>query len=110
MSHAFCLLSRSEGFSNALLEAMACSIPAVVTRVGGNPEAIQDGENGFLVAPEDYQTAAERIVFLLRNPARAAQIGHSARQTASSRFSAGAMVRRLLDVYAELMAKEKQRR
>ena len=47
MSDAFCLLSRSEGFCNALLEAMACGVPSVVTRVGGNPEAITDGENGF---------------------------------------------------------------
>ena len=47
MSDAFCLLSRSEGFCNALLEAMACGVPCVVTRVGGNPEAITDGENGF---------------------------------------------------------------
>jgi glycosyltransferase involved in cell wall biosynthesis len=110
MSSAFCLLSRSEGFCNALLEAMACSVPAVVTRVGGNPEAVRDGETGFLVEPEDDQAAAERLIYLLRNPAQAAQIGSAARESAYSRFSADTMVRQLLDVYGALMAGRKPRR
>ena len=79
MSQAFCLLSRSEGFCNALLEAMACGVPSVVARVGGNPEAIREGENGFLVASEDDEAAAERLLFLLRNPARAVEIGEAGR-------------------------------
>jgi glycosyltransferase involved in cell wall biosynthesis len=104
MSNAFCLLSRSEGFSNALLEAMACGLPCVITRVGGNPEAVNDGENGFLVPPEDDESAAERLLFLLRNPAKAAQIGNAARLTVQMRFSADNMIRQLLDVYSGLMA------
>jgi glycosyltransferase involved in cell wall biosynthesis len=104
MSNAFCLLSRSEGFSNALLEAMAAGIPPVVTRVGGNPEAIHDGENGFLVPPEDDESAAERILFLLRNPEKAAQIGNAARLAVQTRFSGDIMVRRLMEVYRGLMA------
>lgn len=110
VSNAFCLLSRSEGFCNALLEAMACGLPSVVTRVGGNPEAIQDGENGFLVASEDDQQAAERLLFLLCNPAKAEQMGEAARVTAHTRFSAETMIRQLLEVYGELMAKRKQAR
>jgi glycosyltransferase involved in cell wall biosynthesis len=104
MSNAFCLLSRSEGFCNALLEAMACGVPAVITRVGGNPEAVHDGENGFLVPPEDDESAAERLLFLLRNPAKAAQIGEAARITVQTRFSAETMISQLLDVYSGLMA------
>src|SRR5207302_3388741 len=77
MSDAFCLLSRSEGFCNALLEAMACGVPSVVTRVGGNPEAITDGESGFLIHVEDHQTAAERLLFLLSNRDQARQIGEA---------------------------------
>jgi len=111
MSNAFCLLSRSEGFSNALLEAMACGVPAVMTSVGGNPEALRDGENCFLVAPEDHQAAADRLIFLLRDPAgAAARIGQAARETVHSRFSADAMVRQLLKVYGELMAARKPRK
>lgn len=109
MSSAFCMLSRSEGFSNALLEAMACGIPSVVTRVGGNPEAINEGENGFLVSSEDDQAAADRLLFLLRNPAKAALMGEAARAVVQTRFSSQTMVEQLLDVYRELMARRKPR-
>jgi glycosyltransferase involved in cell wall biosynthesis len=111
MSNAFCLLSRSEGFSNALLEAMACGVASVVTSVGGNPEAIVDGENGFLVPNEDHAAAAGRLFTLLTNPAKALEIGNAARLTAERRFSADGMIQQLLDVYGELMAarKPKQR-
>lgn len=103
MSHAFCLLSRSEGFCNALLEAMACGVPAVVTRVGGNPEAIKDGETGFMVPVEDYETAAQRLLYLLRNPDRAKQIGEAGRAAAYANFTADAMIRNLLSLYRDLM-------
>ena len=109
MSAAFCLLSRSEGFSNALLEAMAAGIPPVVTRVGGNPEAINDGENGFLVPAEDAEGAADRLLSLLRNPEKAAQIGNAARLAAQTRFSNASMIKQLINVYRELIAERKRR-
>ena len=109
MSSVFCMLSRSEGFCNALLEAMACGVPSVVSRVGGNPEAIRDGESGFLVQVEDHQTAAERMLFLLRNPEQASKIGEAGRQAASSQFSATAMINNLISLYSELMAKRRKR-
>ncbi|MGC2697701.1 MAG: glycosyltransferase family 4 protein [Candidatus Angelobacter sp.] len=109
MSNAFCLLSRSEGFCNALLEAMACGVPSVVTRVGGNPEAIREGENGFLVASEDDHAAAERLLYLLRNPEKAAEIGAAGRAAAHTRFSADAMIQQLISVYQEMMAKRNRR-
>src|SRR5262249_21813119 len=105
-STAFCLLSRSEGFSNALLEAMACGIPPVVTRVGGNPEAIEDGKSGFLVPAEDPDSAAERLLLLLRDPERAQRMGQLARETVQSRFSADVMIRNLLNLYGQLMAQK----
>src|SRR5882672_7044932 len=101
MSSAFCLLSRSEGFCNALLEAMACGVPAVVTRVGGNPEAINDGENGFLVPVEDDTAAAERLLTLLRDPERNTQIGERGRNSVQTRFSADAMIQKLIGVYRD---------
>lgn len=104
MSSVFCMLSRSEGFCNALLEAMACGVPSVVSRVGGNPEAIRDGESGFLVPVEDHQAAAERILFLLRNPDQASKIGEAGRNAVFSQFSATAMIDNLISLYSELMA------
>ena len=110
MSNAFCLLSRSEGFCNALLEAMACGVPSVVTRVGGNPEAIREGENGFMVAVEDDAAAAERLLDLLRNPGRAAQIGESGRTFAQTQFSAETMIKKLISLYRDLLAKRDDNR
>jgi glycosyltransferase involved in cell wall biosynthesis len=110
MSNAFCLLSRSEGFCNALLEAMACGVPSVVTRVGGNPEAITDGENGFLVPVEDDAAAAERLLMLLRDPERRTQIGESGRKSVQTRFSADAMIQKLIGVYRDLLAERDSKR
>jgi glycosyltransferase involved in cell wall biosynthesis len=109
MSDAFCLLSRSEGFCNALLEAMACGVPTVVTRVGGNPEAIADGENGFLVPVEDDAAAADRLLSLLRKPQLGTQIGDRGRHSAQTRFSADAMIDKLIGVYRDLLAERDKR-
>jgi glycosyltransferase involved in cell wall biosynthesis len=110
MSDAFCLLSRSEGFSNALLEAMACGVPSVVTRVGGNPEAIADGENGFLVPVGDDTAAAEKLLALLRDPERAAEIGENGRNSVQTRFSADVMIQKLIGVYRDMLAERNKRR
>ena len=110
MSDAFCLLSRSEGFSNALLEAMACGVPSVVTCVGGNPEAISDGENGFLVPVDDDGAAAEKLLALLRDPERAANIGENGRNSVQARFSADVMIQRLIVVYRDLLAERNKKR
>jgi glycosyltransferase involved in cell wall biosynthesis len=109
MSDAFCLLSRSEGFCNALLEAMACGVPSVVTRVGGNPEAIVDGQTGYLVASEDHEAAADSLLKLLRDPARAKQMGEAGRTAAQTRFSADTMIANLIEIYRSLMAERKPR-
>jgi glycosyltransferase involved in cell wall biosynthesis len=110
MSDAFCLLSRSEGFCNALLEAMACGVPCVVTRVGGNPEAITDGENGFLVPVEDDAATAERLLTLLRDPEQRAKIGDSGRKSVQTRFSADVMIQKLIEVYSGLLAQRDNKR
>jgi len=104
LSTLFCLLSRSEGFSNAILEAMAASLPCVVTDVGGNPEVVEEGHNGFLVASEDAETAAARILMLLRHPERAYQMGELGRKTIATRFTVEAMVAKWALLYDGLLA------
>jgi glycosyltransferase involved in cell wall biosynthesis len=110
MSNAFCLLSRSEGFCNALLEAMACGVPAVATRVGGNPEAITDGENGLLVPVEDDAAAAEKLLTLLHDPEWGTKIGESGRSSVQTRFSADVMIQKLIGVYRDLLAERDNKR
>ncbi len=95
----FCLPSRSEGMSNALLEAMACRRPSVATRVGGTPEVIEDGRSGFLVESEDDNAVAERILTLLDDPYRARKMGEAARRVVEDRFSAQRMVDRMAMMY-----------
>jgi L-malate glycosyltransferase len=102
-STLFCLLSRSEGLSNAILEAMATGLPCVVTNVGGNPEVVEDGQNGFLVASEDAETAADRILMLLRHPDHAGQMGQVGRKTIATRFTLEAMVAKWAMLYDQLL-------
>jgi glycosyltransferase involved in cell wall biosynthesis len=100
----FCLLSRSEGMSNALLEAMACGLPSVATAVGGNPEVLEDGRTGYLVPSENHHAAATRILELLAHPERAAAIGQEARNTAEKTYSAQRMVDAIVSEYDRLLA------
>jgi glycosyltransferase involved in cell wall biosynthesis len=102
-SDIFLLPSRSEGMSNALLEAMASSLPAVATGVGGNCQLIQDGKTGFLTPPEDAGAAAARIVELLENPALAHSLGRAARTLIEREYSADAVVELLVRKYERLL-------
>ena len=102
-SNVFCLPSRNEGFSNALIEAMGCGLPCVATRVGGNAEAVQEGKSGYLVASEDSEAMADRILRLLRDPVMAQRMGETARETVKARFSIDAMMNRLMGIYDELL-------
>jgi L-malate glycosyltransferase len=106
-SAAFCLPSRSEGFSNALIEAMACGLPCIATRVGGNGEAVDDGKNGYLVDSEDADSMAGCILQLLRDSTLAQRLGQAARKTVEFRFSVQAMMDRLMSIYDELLAAKK---
>jgi len=100
----FFLPSRSEGFSNALIEAMACELPCVAMRVGGNLEAIQEGHSGFLVENEDAEAAADRILQLLCNPTSAREMGKVGRKIVESKFTADVMIHQLTAHYERLLA------
>jgi glycosyltransferase involved in cell wall biosynthesis len=76
----FVLASQIEGMSNALLEAMACGLPAVVTDIGAAAELVQDGRTGFVVAPRDMRAFAERLRSLLLDPAQREAFGDAARE------------------------------
>jgi glycosyltransferase involved in cell wall biosynthesis len=102
-SEVFCLPSRSEGFSNSLIEAMAAKLPCVATDVGGNSEAIEDGTNGYVVPSEDPATLAERISRLLSNRPLAAKLGDHAAETVRARFSHKAMMDNLVGIYDRLL-------
>ena len=99
----FALSSGWEGLSIALLEAMACGLPAVASRVGGVSEVIEDGKSGLLVPPDDPHSMADEIIRMLGNRSLAEKLGAEARLRAR-RFDIRATVRREEAVYAELLA------
>ena len=77
---------RNEGFSNAVIEQMATGLPMIVTNIGGNAEAVANGENGFVV-PLDVEALANALVQVNRDPVRARAMGHASRQRVVERFS-----------------------
>lgn len=81
------LATTIEGLSQALLEAMAMGVPVIATRIGGNPELIQDGENGLLFDNNDIQTLTEHIKKLIREPELRKQLAERAKKTALVDFS-----------------------
>ena len=100
----FVLPSRSEGFSNAILEAMASSLPVVATDVGGNGEAVKDGITGFLVPPEDPDALAAAILRLLSDPSLAKAMGAAGRNVVAERFTTEAMMNQIAGAYGKLLA------
>ncbi len=100
----FVLPSRSEGFSNAIVEAMAASLPVIATNVGGNAEAVQDGVSGLIIPSEDPAALAAAITQLLDNPSNAMQMGAAGKQLAAERFTTDAMMRHIAKVYRDLLA------
>jgi len=100
----FFLPSRSEGFSNALIEAMACGLPCVATRVGGNTEAVEEDCSGYLIESEDHKAAADRIQRLLNNPVSAREMGSAGRKIVENRFTAEVMIQQLVGHYEGLLA------
>jgi len=96
----FLLSSHTEGTSMTLLEAMSLKIPAVATRVGGNPEIVADGITGLLVEPNMANSFALAIEELERDPVRRSTMGSAASESFEKRFSAGSMVYQYCKIYS----------
>ena len=99
--------SRSEAFGLVNIESMAMGTPVVASRVGGIPEIIRDGQDGFLVPPDDPQALADRLGLILRDPTLRAQMSQSARQHFLECFELRANVSRQADWFESLVAKTK---
>jgi glycosyltransferase involved in cell wall biosynthesis len=91
--------STSEGISLTILEAMASGLPVVATAVGGSPELVHEGVNGYLVPPSDPARFAAAIIAALSDPVRRRAMGDASRQRAARDFSLGTMVEQYRSLY-----------
>ncbi len=91
-----------EPFGLALLEANACGKPIVVSRAGGMPEIIRDGENGFLIDMHDHRQLAERCLELLTDRVMAESMGRYGRELVEDRFVEDVMVESTIAFYREV--------
>jgi glycosyltransferase involved in cell wall biosynthesis len=101
-SDIFVLPSHQEGFSNALLEAMAARLPVVATAIGGNRDAVVENETGFLVPPRDPRALAAAILSLADNPDLRHGFGDAGRRRVEQHFSLPACVDRYERLYRAL--------
>jgi glycosyltransferase involved in cell wall biosynthesis len=97
----FALPSRTEGIALTLLEAMACALPVVATRVGGTPEVVVDGQTGLLVPPADPAALAAALLRLRRDPEWGRRLGAAGRRRAEQLFDVRRMVAEYEALYLE---------
>lgn len=100
----FVLPSRSEGFSNAIVEAMAVGLPVVATDVGGNAEAVKDGVSGLIVPSEDAGALSKALATILADPGKAAQMGAAGKEIVEERFTIAAMMSGVTEIYSRVLA------
>ena len=95
------LTSFDEGFPNSVIEAMASGKPVVATRVGGVPDAVVEGETGFLIAAGDEDALTKSLTELIASPSLRRSMGDAGRELARARFSRAAIVSALENLYSE---------
>jgi colanic acid/amylovoran biosynthesis glycosyltransferase len=100
------LSSHNEGMPVCLMEAGACGVPVVATRVGGIPELIDDGVTGILTAAGDPAAFADALGHLLEEPLLRKSIGQAARRRIVARFSLDAQVDGLMSMWSRILASD----
>jgi glycosyltransferase involved in cell wall biosynthesis len=103
-ANVFVLPSASEGLSNAMLEAMACGLPVVVTAVSGAADVVRDGKNGKLVPPNKPNALAEILIELIEDVEQRLELGDQARRTVARHYSMEAMGARYEQLYLALLS------
>jgi glycosyltransferase involved in cell wall biosynthesis len=92
-----------EGIPRSLLEAASSGRPVVTTDMPGCREIVEDGVNGFLVAPRDVETLAAALEKLIKDPALRARMGRAGRERVLQHFTERQVVARTLDTYQQLL-------
>ena len=103
----FVLPSQTESFGLVALEAMACEVPVIATRVGGLPEVVVEGETGHLFEIGDVDAMAEKALHILRNEAERERLGRRGREVAVSRFTTENIIPQYEKVYDSVIKKRR---
>lgn len=98
---AFIYPSRHEGLGSILLDALEFGLPIVATNVGGIPEIVEDGVNGFLCEPDAIETLTGAVLRFYREPELRRRVGESNKNKASN-FSPAQMANRYMEIYDRL--------
>src|SRR5208282_4433598 len=104
------LSSHREGMPLSLMEAGACELPVVATRVGGIPELVEDGVTGLLTPPSDAAALADALQRLLADPALRTTMGQAARRRIAANFSLPAQVDSLQALWSRVLAAHRRDR
>ena len=94
---------RDEGLPIVIVEAMACGLPIVTSRVGGTPSTIDDGVSGFFVGAKDSVVLATKTIEILSSPERMAQFSRSAREKVLRRFDRKIWIKKYLEISQEVI-------
>ena len=104
LAHVLLMPSEMESFGLAALEGMACGVPAVATKVGGVPELIEHGMDGFTEAVGDVEAQCRRVVSLLTDEALHSRMSVAARDTATTRFCTNKIIPEYEKYYEDVLA------
>lgn len=99
----FVLPSYAEGLPMALLEAMAYELPVITTDVGGIPELVTDGQEGFLIKPGDVKALADRMIMLSKDKNLRKEMGRAGSRRVEENYGMDVMVERIMKVYREIL-------
>ena len=107
ISDACVLMSEKESFGLVLLEAMLHGVPCLGTNIGGIPEVIQDGVNGYIVEKGDSDSAAEKLYELLKDDRKRQVMGENAIRIVREHFETSRIVDQYEDLYASVLLEER---
>jgi N-acetyl-alpha-D-glucosaminyl L-malate synthase BshA len=103
LADLFLLPSDHESFGLAALEAMACEVPVIATNVGGVPDVVESGVDGFLVPPRDMDAAATHAIEILSRPDRGRAMGLQARASAKKKYCTNDIIPRYEAYYRRVL-------
>ncbi len=102
-SHVFVLPTLADCFGVASIEAMATGLPVITTNVGGVPDIVEDGQQGFLIAPNDDAALEQKLALLLENAALRQAMGERARARVLTHFDARKNAEQLIELMKGLV-------